>query len=97
VHDRGEAREAADLRGPRRGELGHTRLEVVDHLHQHRRALGRRGGRPRAVVERCARRGDRAVHVVGAGLGDAGDHLLGVRVDDLELVAEVGATHSPPM
>ena len=39
-------------------------------------ALGRRHARPRPVVEGRARRGDGAVDVGLARLGDAGDHLL---------------------
>jgi hypothetical protein len=53
-------------------------------------ALGRRGGRPWAVVERLARGGDRAVHVGIAGGGDAGDHVLAVGVHDLDALAREG-------
>ena len=47
-------------------------------------------GRPVGLVERSARRGDGALHVVDTRVGDLAEHLFGGRVDVVEALARRG-------
>eukprot|EP00966_Prymnesium_polylepis_P089543 2073085-Prymnesium_polylepis.1 len=71
-------------------ELLGVGLEEVGELVEDASALAPRHPRPRPVVERLPRRGDRQVDVALAGLGDRANRLLGARVDVLEGLAVDG-------
>ena len=66
--------------------LAHDRLVELAEALLAERAVGR----PVGLVERAARRGDGALHVVDARVGDLAEHLLGGRVDVVEALARRG-------
>ncbi len=80
----GEADHRADLAGPRLGQLGHARLEQCGHLAQLRAALLRGHARPRALVERVARRLHRQIDVGGGRLGILQQQLFVMRRHHVE-------------
>ena len=70
---------------PRSTSASWWRSRAVGEAVDRRLALARVHGRPGPVVECLARGAHRLLDPVGADRRDAGDHLLGGRVDDLDL------------
>ena len=79
-----ERRGRAHLGGDQVGHLAEAGGVQGGERLDHGDPLGRRHPRPRSLVERLPRGGDRGVDVGRGALGHRGDHLLAVRGDHLQ-------------
>ena len=78
------------------GELGAVGLDQLGERVDQPGALRRRD-LAQGALECAAGRGDGALDVLGAGLGDGDDRLAGRRVDGLERPPVGGSVRSPPI